>query len=104
MGLPTKKELKEALTPLRKAAERYACSLMTGHKVSKHEPIVWRGITIAIEICSRQQIVCNIPAPYCAFNLYYSACRDGKVICGQNNGTNLVDTLFMLRRQGKVCF
>lgn len=94
---PTKKELGGAITPMRKQAERYAAGLMTGHPSPRHDAIVWRGIIISIELCRRQQVVCNVPAPYCAFHLYYHAHRDGKAIAHGDNGTMLVDNLFKLK-------
>ena len=100
---PTKKELMAVLTPLRKTAANWAVeTLMYGRKSLGPEPLTWRGLTIMVEVGKRMQVVCNVPAPYCACHFYWTAKRDGKELAWGDTSVGFVDDVFRRIARGDL--
>lgn len=96
MARATKKVLNEALKPIFAQADRYALGLTTGGtKAPRHEPIIWRGLKIDIQIVKRSRVICNVPFPFAVFEFWYEASRDGKRIVGGFSGRpSFIDAVF----------
>ena len=107
MAKPTKKELKAVLTPLREEAVRYALGLTTGGKVApRHKPIMWRGLTIDVDVVRRGSVVCGVPFPYAVFHLWYYAYKGDVTpknrVAGGENGAQLIDNIFIGIARGNL--
>lgn len=98
----TKKALREALTPLRMATERAALAMMAGTRQPPVTPVEFNGVTIDTQIVRRARVVCGVPAPYYAVEIWYEAKdADGKRVLSAGNGGEFVNAYFhMLARQG----
>ncbi len=102
----TKKSLKEALTPLRRETERYACRWMaTGRSDGRPAPIEFAGHTVEIALVRRGFIVPRVPAPYNALEFwYYLNGPDGKHVVGATSGGSFVDAATRyLNKQERTC-
>lgn len=101
MDRPTKKELKAAMTPYRKAMERWAVDcLMLGRKASRPTPMEWRGLVLRVDVVRRGKVVCGVPAPYCVARFYWTAASAGSDVAFGDTGAALVDNLFRLTTRG----
>jgi hypothetical protein len=101
----TKKAMREAVTPFRKAAERFGCSLLTGgpRGVPKPSPLEWNGFTIDVEYVRRSRVVCGVPAPHYALEFWYSVthAEHGQLCRGVTGSVAAIDAAFtVMRRRG----
>jgi len=91
-----KKDLQAFVSPIIKAAHRYANDycvngmstklVVPAGVVSTHNatnasdgPVVeWNGYTIEISMCRRPRVVCNVPTPFSLLTFNYCLKRDGR--------------------------
>lgn len=97
----TKKSLREAIRPLRQEAERQGLAWMAGGKPVRSS-IEWEGLTISFTLIRRARVVCNVPAPYYAMEIWYHTHNaDGRKF-EYSNGTEFVDGIFRAFARGLI--
>ena len=93
-GRPSKKALREALVPLRKAAENYAMEhLVWARPCANPKPVEFAGYQIDVNFIRRPRVVCGVPFPYAVLWIEYVAKRGEQKISGENGG-EFVDRFF----------
>lgn len=91
-----KKDLNAFVSPIIKAAHRYAndycvngmttklfvpAGVVLSHNratPSDGAVVEWEGFTIEISMCRRARVVCNVPTPFSLLTFNYCLKRDGK--------------------------